>query len=91
MGLDLLPLKKSDVRITQLSQGTVLFNPRTEEVHLLNTAALVVWECCTGAHTMADIARLLGAVYGIDDLSSEVLKIITQFADKVMLEFVYRQ
>lgn len=91
MGLDRVPLKKSDVRINQLKQGTVLFNPRTEEVHLLNPAAHLVWECCTGAYTMGDIARLLGTVYGIDDLSSEVRDIIEQFAAKVMLEIVYRQ
>lgn len=91
MGLDRVPVKKSDVRLNQLKQGTVLFNPRTEEVHLLNPAALLVWECCTGVYTMNDIARMLGAVYGIDDLSSEVQAIIEQFSVKFMLEIVYRQ
>ena len=87
-----IPLKKSDVRVHQLEQGVVLYNPRTDEVHLLNPAALLVWECSTGDYTLTGIARLLGSVYGLDtDLSVEVQKIVEQFAEKALLEIMYQQ
>jgi len=86
-----VPLKKSDIRLNQMDQGAILYNPRTEEVHLLNPAAFLVWECCTGAFTLADITRLLGSIYGKrEDLSSEVQVIVDQFAEKAMIELVRR-
>jgi len=91
MNSNQVPLKKSDICLHQMEQGAVLYNPRTEEVHLLNPAALLVWECCTGVYTLADIVRLLGSIYGRrEDLSSEVQVIVEQFAEKVMLELVCR-
>ncbi|MFP3868206.1 MAG: PqqD family protein [Desulfobacteraceae bacterium] len=86
-----VPLKKSDIRLNQKQQGAVLYNPRTEEIHLLNPVALLVWECCTGAYTMSDIVRLLETIYGPKaDLSSEVQGIVQKFAEKVLLELVCR-
>jgi hypothetical protein len=86
-----VPLKKSDIRVTQLERGVVLYNPRTEEAHLLNPAALLVWECCNGEYTVDRISHLLRSVYRLEeDVSAEVHYVLKKFTDNGLLSLLSR-
>ena len=38
----------------QLADGFVVYDPRSERVHVLSESARFVWERCDGNHTAAD-------------------------------------
>jgi len=89
--VEIVPLKKIDIRETPLDGGVVLYNPRTDEAHLLNPAAMVVWECCTGEHTLETIARLLRYVFRLEgDLGPEVDTLVQHLREMGLLSLVSR-
>ncbi len=86
-----IPLKKIDIRETPLDSGVVLYNPRTDEAHLLNPAAFLVWECCTGEYTLAGIACLLRYAFRLEgDLAPEVEKLVKHLRERGLLALVSR-
>jgi hypothetical protein len=49
----------------------LLFDPETERVKVLNHTGLLLWNCCDGAHTRADLVARLADEY--PDVDREVL------------------
>jgi hypothetical protein len=45
----------------QVDHDTLLYDTTNNQVHSLNRTATAVWECCDGAHSIADIAERLTA------------------------------
>lgn len=49
------PKGRDDVVFRQLGEEWVLFDPRSEQLHVLNLSAAIVWNHCTGEFTHAEI------------------------------------
>lgn len=43
----------------QAGSETLLYDPASDEIHVLNATALAVWELCDGQHSAAQIAERL--------------------------------
>ena len=77
------PLARDDVILRQLDEEWVIYDPRSQEIHVLNRTAALVWLYCTGDHTRDVIVDALEKVFGdqvvTDQLVRDVAETITQF------------
>lgn len=64
MQTDRLPRRRADVVCQSAGEETLLYDPLTDAVHVLNPTALAVWELCDGQHTLDDIEAHLRARFG---------------------------
>ena len=71
MQIDRFPRCRADVVCQSAGEETLLYDPLTDAVHVLNPTALAVWELCDGQHTLADIEAHLRAHFG-DTLGQDV-------------------
>lgn len=53
------PKAREDVVFRSLSKEWVLYDPRTQLLHVLNPTAAIVWSCCDGLGSVEDIATEL--------------------------------
>lgn len=53
------PLRRPDIVSQAAGEDTLLYDPVGDAVHVLNAAALFVWEMCDGTHTADDIVTAL--------------------------------
>jgi hypothetical protein len=53
------PFARSDLQYRELADGGVIYDTAAERIHTLNLTAAYIWNCCDGAHTVAEIASEL--------------------------------
>jgi hypothetical protein len=67
----------------------MLYDPEREAVHILNPTAKLIWETCTGDHTVADIVAAIRRQYagteGID-VHTQVQRTLDTFATRGLLQ-----
>jgi PqqD family protein of HPr-rel-A system len=56
---DWKPLAREDVVFRSVGIDWVLYDPRTQDLHVLNVTAAAVWACCDGTATPAAIVKAL--------------------------------
>jgi hypothetical protein len=61
------PRRADALEVSEVVDGLVVYQSDPDRVHYLNNTAAVVFELCTGEHTEAEIAELIGRAYGLDD------------------------
>lgn len=62
------PRARPDLVFRRVGEDWVVFDPRTQDIHVLNLAAALVWSFCTGEHPVAEIeARVADAWDGVAD------------------------
>jgi hypothetical protein len=83
MSDDYRPQRRPDIETHLLPDSTcLLFDPRTEDGHVLNVAGALIWDYCDGILTSEEIATEVAAlVPNIDSMRSEALQLIDQFAE----------
>ena len=59
------PIHADGLEITEVADGLVIYKREPEKVHYLNRTASLVFELCTGEHSLAQIAGLLGDAFGL--------------------------
>lgn len=59
------PAKVDGLEAHEVDDGLVVYQAATDRVHSLNTVASVVFELCTGEHTEAEIAELVGEAWSL--------------------------
>ena len=64
-GLDVRPVKASDVSSFPLDDGLILFDARNNESYVLNATGALVWGLIDGTRSVADVAREFADVYGL--------------------------
>ncbi len=84
------PLRRQDVTCRQLDKAeTMLFDPETEALHILNPTARLIWELCDGEHTTEDIVAAIKAQYTDTkdrDVLSEVQETLSTFTTQGLLQ-----
>ncbi len=53
--------------VNEVKDGLVVYDPKTDRVHYLNATASIVFSVCDGAHDRADIARIVGTAFSLDE------------------------
>jgi len=61
----------SDLEITRMPDGYVVYRPESDRVLFLNTTAAVTFELCDGQQSLADIQDLLVAAYELDKFPAD--------------------
>lgn len=51
--------KNNFVSTKELGGETILYNPDTKKVHILNATALLIWQLCDGHHALEQIVENL--------------------------------
>jgi PqqD family protein of HPr-rel-A system len=76
-----------DVPFQTLDEETIVVDPRTREVHLLNDTAARVWELLASAQSVDELTQALGEEYDapVDELRAGVEELLAGFADKGLL------
>jgi hypothetical protein len=59
------PTKVDGLEAHEVDDGLVVYQAKTDRVHSLNRVASVVFELCTGEHTEAEIAELVGEAWSL--------------------------
>lgn len=53
------PCRRADLILQLAGSDTLLYDPRTDSVHILNPAAALIWDLCDGQHTRDAMAARL--------------------------------
>lgn len=71
----------------KLDEETIVVDPRSREVHLLNETAARVWELLASPRSLDELAATLGEEYDApaDDLRAGVEEVLAGFRDKGLL------
>ena len=77
-----------DIVETEIDDDISLFDPRSQEVYVLNGTASDVWRLCDGDHTADEIVALLAAAYATDAdaIRDEVAGAIAEFRQRDLLQ-----
>ncbi len=62
------PKQSPKITRQQIGNETILLDGKGKAVHILNTTADVIWQCCDGNHTVAQIEAVLREQF---DVSAE--------------------
>jgi hypothetical protein len=71
LDLSAAPSAVPALEVNEAEDGIVIYNAALDEVHYLNHTATAIFDHCTGALTVAEIAAQIQALY---ELSSDPLK-----------------
>ena len=75
------PERTPNISEYEVEEEVVLYDPRSDSAHVLNSTAAIVWWLCDGDHKVKDIARELGDLYDKeqDSVRPDVNEIIEGF------------
>ena len=84
------PQRRSDVIFRPLDDSWVLFDPGTEQLHVLNLSAALVWEHLDGETGLEAIAESVGSAFEPPVSASEAMPdveaVLKRFQDAGLLE-----
>jgi PqqD family protein of HPr-rel-A system len=79
---------RDDLVFRRLDEEWVVYDPKTEQLHVLNRTAAAVWACLTGDATVAEIVETMHQGYGDKAprrVEDDVRGAIASFAEKGLL------
>jgi hypothetical protein len=80
------PTRVAGLESHEVEDGLVVYQIATDRVHYLNAVASVVFELCTGEHTVDEIEQLVGAAWGLDESPhEEVTACLEQFRSESLV------
>ena len=83
------PLRKSGIVVKELGSESVLYDTDQGAIHILNSIARLIWDCCGGEHTVEDIERAVRANFSVTDgyeVSADIRHTIEVLSSKGLLE-----
>ncbi len=84
------PKGRADVRIVRAGDEGMLYDPVAVRAHRVNATAIVVWGCCDGTASVADISAELADAFGesLGAVTDSVREVVDRFAAAGLLEGV---
>jgi hypothetical protein len=61
------PSVVEDLEVNEANDGLIVYDPRTDRVHYLNSTAAVVFTLCDGEHDVAALAEFMAAAFELDE------------------------
>ena len=84
-----LPRGREDVVLRQLDEDWVLYDPVTNQLHIINVPAALIWEHCDGDTTFEQICGELAKAFEDDPPTASVAQGVTDalatFSEKGLL------
>ena len=84
------PQVRDDLVFRQLDEEWVVYDPKSEKLHVLNASAAVVWLCCAGESTLAEIVDAVKEAFDTnldkEALEEEVRQTVESFAQEGLLQ-----
>lgn len=84
------PRGREDVIFRQLADDWVLFDPRSNQIHVLNLSAALVWTACTGDASVDQIVEDVVASFpddtGSPGVRGDVRDVLARFTSEGLLE-----
>ena len=56
-----------DLEVNEAKDGLIVYDPRTDRVHYLNSTAAVVFTLCDGEHDVAAMAEFMASAFELDE------------------------
>ena len=74
---------RGDVLITDLDGDLTLYDPRDDQVHLLNVSAGDIWRLLDGERDVDQVAEAIALVYSasVDEVRPHVVRTVAQFVE----------
>ena len=79
------PHAREDVLFRRVGEDWLLFDPHTQDVHVLNLTAALVWAHCDGKHRPAEIKTALTDAYPDIDSEAAVKEALDHFRELGLL------
>lgn len=79
------PRVRGDVVFRRVSEEWLLFDPETQQIHVLNLPSALVWSLCTGERAVDEIHREVEDAYREDVPAEEIRRILDRFRDAGLL------
>ncbi|MFQ6027865.1 MAG: PqqD family protein [Dehalococcoidia bacterium] len=75
------PCQNRDVTLYQTEEQVTLYDPQTEQVHLLDPTAATVWQLCNGVRGVQDIVGKVADSSGVapDMVAEDVVEALERF------------
>ena len=81
------PRRAADLVIETSNDATLVHNPRTEKVHILNASAAFILARCDGQHSLQELAHALASdSRASHDLQADVEAIFREFRNFELIE-----
>jgi hypothetical protein len=84
------PKSRSDVIFRPLDDSWVLFDPVSEQLHVLNLSAALVWAHLDGESTPETVADAVGSAFSpqrtADQVFTDVMQTLGRFRDAGLLD-----
>jgi hypothetical protein len=81
------PVRAEGLEVNEVADGLVVYQDGPERVHYLNNTAALVFELCTGEHSVEGITDLIRETFGLDALpAAEVSSCIEQLRTQGVLQ-----
>jgi len=81
------PRRRDDLTVAEIDGETVIYDPRDATVHHLNSSATIVWSCCDGTSSVADIIDDIAQAFGlaVADIADQIHTALSAFEDSGLL------
>ncbi len=83
------PKVRDDIVVSKVGQETMLFDPKTERVHILNKTASWVWKMIDGRHGLKEIIQSLRRNFNVATdvpVESDITYILDKFKENGLLK-----
>ncbi len=86
---DARPRQMPDITASDLDDELVLYNLRTDQVHVLNATAAAIWELCDGSLSVREIAAVLADACQVPlaRVEPDVQNMLAEFHQAGLIEF----
>ncbi len=88
ISLNFKPKKREDLKVENIEDGSVVYDPLNDEVFLLNTSASVILHMCDGNFTVKEMIDIISETLKIEKekVSLDTIKIINEFIKKNIIK-----
>jgi len=82
INLDSFPLKNADFEMTDLDDETILFSVKNEKAIYLNPSAQLIWQLCSGEHSIKQMIDGLKQQYPNEkEIESQTIEALNQLIE----------
>ncbi len=88
ISLDFKPQKRENLKIENIEDGSVVYDPLNDEVFLLNNSASVILNMCDGNFTIKEMIDIISETLNVEKekISQDTIKIINEFIKKNIIK-----
>lgn len=82
-------LKKETIVMRDMGDETVLYNPETKAIHVLNKTSSMVWEYCDGKHSLEMIENKIIDKFDVSNvpyIKDDIRETLNQFSQLGLIE-----